>query len=65
MVVVKEELTKKQEIILKQLTEEKLNIKQIAQERGVSRQAVYAQHRILVRKGWLRKEYSANYERVD
>ena len=63
--MVKEELSTKQEQILKQLTEDGLSVRQIAQARNVSQQAVYAQLRTLIRKGWLRKEYSANYERVD
>ena len=63
--MVKEELTAKQQAILEQLTDKQRSVKQIAQERNVSQQAIYAQLRTIIKKGWLRKEYRANYERLE
>ena len=63
--VVKVDLTAKQREILKQITDEAHSVKQIAEERGVSQQAIYAQLRIIIKKGWLRKAYSANYVRCE
>lgn len=59
--MMKDELTRKQEEIYRQLTSEGLTVAQIAQKRGISKQAVYVQLRVLIKKGWLRKEYNANY----
>lgn len=64
-VMVKQELTRRQREIYGQLIDQGLSVVRIAQNRGVSKQAVYAQLRIMVAKGWLRKEYSANYVGVD
>ena len=63
--MVKRELTDKQHEILKQLTDGQQSVRQIAQKRNVSQQAIYAQLRTIIKKGWLRKEYSANYVRVE
>ena len=60
--MVKEELTPKQKDIYLYLTKDSSTIKEIAFKRGVSQQAIYAQVRVLVKKGWLRKAYKANYE---
>ena len=61
-VLVKEVLTPIQKQILDSLVKDGLTIKEIAVKRGVSQQAIYAQVRLLVKKGWLRKAYRANYE---
>ena len=61
----KEELTAKQREILILLTDKGQTVRQIAQERNVSLQAVYSQLRTIIKKGWLRKAYSANYVRCE
>ena len=63
--MMKDDLTTKQKEILTLLTDKGHSVQQIAQQRGVSKQAVYAQLRTIIKKGWLRKAYSANYERVE
>lgn len=65
VIVERDVLTKKQEIILRLLVDDGLSVRQIAQERGISQQAVYAQLRTIIKKGWLRKAYSANYVRLE
>ncbi|RLA46948.1 MAG: hypothetical protein DRR04_05385 [Gammaproteobacteria bacterium] len=63
--MVKEDLTLKQREILTQLTDKAQSVRQIAHTCNVSQQAVYAQLRTIIKKGWLRKEYRANYEKVE
>lgn len=60
----KKPLTKVQEKIFSDLIDKKLTVREIAEARNVSLQAVYSQLKLMVKKGWLKKEYSANYVTV-
>lgn len=64
MVNVKKHITTAQKSILEELTTKARTVKQIAKKRRVSQQAIYAQLKIMVRKGWLKKDYTPNYRRV-